>query len=405
MTNNTNQLVTNETVQGMLIEMQKGNNPTPAQILQTAMNLIMVAERNLHLQNAGETQDKANGFFERELGTTLGSINLKIPRDRNGDFRPAILPPPYQRDVEEREHIIQSLLVNGYSPNAIQRSLNSLSLHYNPKELEQIKDEYLELYKQWQNRQLSHDAIAIFIDAYHCETCINNKVRKTVLYVVVGIDFSGQKNLFGLYLYEGSETKTFWLQTLNQLIERGLKRVLIVVSDDFPGLKESISTLFPNALHQLCFIHMQRNVHRNMGTEDSKQFNQKLKQIRLMDDAEICMSEFEKLCQNHQKEYPTFMASLLDDKENYFAFKHLHLDTQKHFYTTNIVESVNSSIEKIRIRMGGFFQSQDALSLNVFITINNLRQRKWKNGVPKIKGNLYHLRQLFAQKYGELPKI
>jgi transposase-like protein len=164
MTTSINHLTTNDVVQDMLTEIRKGNNLTSAQILQTAMNLLMVAERNL---------------------------------------------PPYQRDAEEREHIIRSLLTNGYSPNAIRRSLNDLSLHYNPKELEQIKDEYLVLYRQWQNRQLPQDVIAMFIDVYHCEASINNKVCKAALYVIVGIDFNGQKDLFGLYLYEGSETKSF----------------------------------------------------------------------------------------------------------------------------------------------------------------------------------------------------
>ena len=333
----------------------------------------------------------------------MGAINLKVPRDRNGDFRPAILPTPYQRDCQERELIIQSLLTNGYSPNAIKRSLNDLDLHYNPRELDHLKKEYLSLFKQWQNRQLPENAIGLFIDAYHCETAVDDKVRKSVLYVIVGIDFNAKKDLFGLYLYDGHETKGFWLQTLNQLIERGLKRPLIMVSDDFPGLKESIATLFPNALHQLCFIHMQRNVRRNMGMEDAKNFNQSLKQIKLMGSPDICKNKFAELCQNYQKTYPTFIRSLQEDTDHYFAFKYLPSDTQKHFYTTNIVESVNSYLEKLRVRMGGFFQSQEALFVNVFITINSLSQRKWLKGVPMIKGNLYLLRQLFVQKYGELP--
>jgi putative transposase len=406
MTNETNRAkssLADSIASDMLTKIQNGDNIAPTQILQTAMDLIMLAERNLHLQKS--CNDKANGFFERELGTALGPINIKVPRDRNGDFRPAVLPNPYQRDVEGRENIIQSLLVNGYSPNAIQRSLNELNLHYNPKELEQIKDDYFELFQQWQNRQLPQDVIAIFIDVYHCEACINNKVRKVALYVIVGINFNGQKDLFGLYLYEGNENKAFWLQTLNQLIERGLKRPLIVISDDFPSLKESVATLFPNALHQLCFIHMQRNVRRNMGVEDSKNFNQALKQIKFIDDFETCINEFKELCQKNQKKYPAFIAGLINDAENYFAFKYLHSDAQKHFYTTNIVESVNSILERLRMRMGGFFQSQEALFANVFININSLQKRKWLNGVPKIKGNLYQLRQLFAQNYGELPKV
>lgn len=396
-----NNLFSGVSVEDILTKLQNNNNIGAAQILQTAMNLLMLAERNLHLENT--TENKANGFFERELGTSLGTINLKVPRDRNGDFRPAILPTPYRRDVEEREQIIKSLLVNGYSPNAIKHSLNNLELHYNPQELEQIKNEYVELYNKWQKRLLPKDIIALFIDVYHAQAAINDKVRKVALYVIVGIDFEGKKDLFGLYFYEGHETKTFWLQTLNQLIERGVKRPLVIVSDDFPSLKESVKTLFPQTLHQLCFIHMQRNVRRNMGNDDAKYFNQILKQIRFIDEVAVCKEKFGELCNSFQKKYPAFIKALTDDTDNYFAFKYLPVDAQKHFYTTNIVESVNSTLEKLRVRMGGFFQSQEALNVNVFIAINNLSQRKWQKGVPMIIGNLYQFRQLFARRYNELP--
>jgi len=390
------------TVEDMLSKVITEGNIAPKQILQTAMNLLMLAERNMYLQNASD--NKANGYFDRDLGTAIGNITLKVPRDRLGEFRPQILPQPYQRDAVNREQMLQALLSSGYSPNAIKNTLHNLDLHYNPNDLDQLKKEYLTLYQQWQNRQLPEDVIAIFIDVYHNETKMDNKVRKTALFVIVGIDFNGQKDLFGLYLYNGHETKGFWMQTLNQLIERGLKRPLIVVSDDFPGLKDGVTALFPKALHQLCFIHMQRNVHRNMSPEESKLFNQTLKQIRFMDDPELCKTKFTELCHSYQQKYPAFMRALQTDTDNYFAFKLLATDVQKHFYTTNIVESVNSILERLRIRMGGFFQSQDALFTNVFITINSLRERKWAKGVPKIKGCLYHLRQLFTQIYGEVPK-
>ena len=168
-------------------------------------------------------------------------------------------------------------------------------------------------------------------------------------------------------------------------------------------LKEAVKTLFPQALHQLCFIHMQRNVRRNMGADDAKCFNQTLKQIRLMSNVVVCKEKFMELCDSFQNKYPAFIKALRDDTDNYFAFKHLPIDTQKHFYTTNIVESVNSTLEKLRIRMGGLFQSQQALNVNVFISINGLSQRKWRKGVPMIQANLYELRQLFARRYNELP--
>jgi transposase-like protein len=259
----------------MLDEIQKGNNPTTAEILQTTMNMLMLAERNLHLN--ANTADKGNGYFNRGLGTPMGKLDIRVPRDRDGDFRPAILPGHHQRDYQERNEFLESLFLNGYSPNNIRRTFNSLELHYNPKELDELKSEYYDLFQKWQNRQLPEDMIGLFIDVYHNETNIDGKVCKSALYVIVGIDFNGLKHLFGLYLYEGNENKGFWLQTLNQLVDRGLKRPLIIASDDFPGLKDAINTLFPNALHQLCFIHMQRNVRRNMGTDDAKIFNETLK--------------------------------------------------------------------------------------------------------------------------------
>lgn len=400
---NSDSSIYNAVIKDMLDEIQKGNNPTTAEILQTTMNMLMLAERNLHLN--ANTADKGNGYFNRELGTPMGKLDIRVPRDRDGNFRPAILPTPHQRDYQERNEFLESLFINGYSPNNIRRTLNSLELHYNPKELDQLKNEYYDLFQKWQNRQLPEDIIGLFVDVYHNETNIDGKVCKSALYVIVGIDFNAKKDLFGLYLYEGNENKGFWLQTLNQLIDRGLKRPLIIASDDFPGLKDAINTLFPNALHQLCFIHMQRNVRRNMGTDDAKTFNETLKQIKLINNQNDCTKQFTALCENYQQQYPDFIRGLLNDTDNYFAFKHLPSDVQKHFYSTNIVESVNSTIEKLRIRMGGFFQSKEALYLNVFLTVRTLEQRKWQKGVPMIKANLYYLRQLFARRYNELPKL
>jgi len=398
----TNLAINNAAISNMLNEIQQGNNPSITEILQTTMNMLMLAERNLHLN--GKTADKANGYFSREIGTPMGKLDIRVPRDRDGDFRPAILPAPHQRDYQERNAFLESLFLNGYSPNNIRRTLNSLALHYNPKELDELKTEYSDLFQKWQNRQLPEDVIGLFIDVYHSETNIDGKVCKSALFVIIGIDFEGNKDLFGLYLYEGCENKGFWLQTLNQLIERGLRRPLIIASDDFPGLKDAVKTLFPKSLHQLCFIHMQRNVRRNMGTEDARTFNDSLKQIRLIKKQKDCVKQFNSLCENYKQQYPTFIRGLLDDTENYFAFKHLPKDTQKHFYTTNIVESFNSTIEKIRIRMGGFFQSKEALYLNVFLAVRALSQKKWQKGVPMIKANLYYLQQEFAIRYNETPK-
>ena len=397
-----NQVIAPEVMQHFISQLQ--NNPegiTPLHLLQNSMNLLMQAERQLHLKQ--NPHDKGNGYFSRELGTPMGTLELAVPRDRDGDFRPAILPDPYQRDYADRKHLLESLIINGYSPNQIQSTLNALHLHYNPEEIENLRDHYAQIFHQWQQRELPHDVIGLFIDAYHADALIDQKVRKVVIYVVIGIDFTGYKSLYGLYLFAGSESKGFWLQTLNQLISRGIKAPLFILSDDFSGLKEAIATLFPQALHQLCFIHMQRNLHKNLAKEDAKNFNQTLETLKILPNADQAQDAFHALCQQYQPKYPAYMQLLSSKSTHYFAFMHLCPEVRKYFYTTNIVESFNSILEKNRIRMGGFFQSEPALKVNVFFIMKKLTAGKWRKGVPHLISNLYSIRQLFAIRYERLP--
>ena len=361
----------------------------------------MMAERNAHLEN--NPVDKGNGSYQRKLGTPMGQLDLIVPRDRDGDFRPSVLPKQYNRDFAEREDLIMSLFINGYSPNQINKTLTSMHLHYNPEEIETLKNNYLELYNQWQNRELPCDVAGLFIDAYHCHTLIEQKVKKSVVFVIIGIDFTGCKSLYGIYIYTGNESKGFWLTVLNQIINRGVKSPLYIVSDDLAGLKDAINTLFPLAFHQLCYVHMHRNAHRNMSKEDACSFNEEMKKIKDYKTFEKATETFIKLCALYQEKYPEYVKALLADTNNYFAFMKLPKGARKYFYTTNIVESFNSILESSRQKSGGFFQSQDFLKVNIYINILNLSNRVWKKGIPLLKANLYEVRQLFATQYGRLP--
>ena len=136
----------NNELEKILEQIQKNGNFSAKEILQTAMNLLMQSERNVHVWQSPE--DKGNGYFNRVLGTPVGELQLKVPRDRNGDFRSSILPASHQRDLNERFDSMEALFLNSYSPNQIRRTLNQMDLHYNPKELEQLKNEYLDLFNK-----------------------------------------------------------------------------------------------------------------------------------------------------------------------------------------------------------------------------------------------------------------
>ena len=378
-------------------------NASQKERLKTALEIVMKAERVLHLLQ--DTNDKANGFYDRSLHTSMGAINISVPRDRNGNFRPAILPPPYQRTDDSYTDLLQSALFSFYSPNQLKDLLSSLELGYNEEEVKKLREQITREFQAWQARELKQDWMAIFIDAYQAEMLLEGKVKKVTLYSILGIDFEGQKELLGLYLCQGRETKDYWLQVFNDLIKRGLKRVLIVISDDFPGLVDAVATLFPGAFHQLCFVHLQRNVRRNMGKEDTKVFLEELQRIKLEQDLETGLKKFLSLLDRYEAKYPVFISHLRQRAENYLAFLHFPKEVRKYFYTTNAVESFHSMVERTRIRMGGFFQSKEVLLVNCYLQYMKLKRRRWAKPIPHIKANLYALRQLFAQIYGELPSI
>ena len=152
-------------------------------LLQTSMQLFMEAERKRHLSQ--NESDKGNGYFSRQLGTPMGSFHLEVPRDRDGDFRPSILPQPHQRDAAERYDILESLLVNGYSPNSIAESLRHLNLHYHPQELDDLKTQLHEEYEQCINRELPSDTMALFIDGYHAYAKRPKQVCRITVYVIL----------------------------------------------------------------------------------------------------------------------------------------------------------------------------------------------------------------------------
>jgi transposase-like protein len=363
------------------------------------LNLMMKKEREAFLRNT--ENNKGNGFYPRSLSTGLGKIDLMIPRDRLNEFRPFLLPEQWQRGDQSYDDLLNSLIIHAYSPNKIRSILKSLNLSYSDTDINEIKDELFQRSNEFKTRELNADALCIYIDAYHTQIKDpdTHKVTKAAIYSVIGIDLDGKKEVYGYYEHFGSETKEHWLMILNDLIKRGLKRLLLIISDDFPGLSQAIQALFSKTEHQLCFVHMQRNVHKNMGKSDSCDFNNTLKALRTYKDKEKAVEAFATLCENYRKKYPTFIDYMLKNKERYFAFLGFPNTLQKHIYTTNPVENFNSRLEVMRINIGGYFQTSKTLNIAMQVLIDKLSRDKWRYPVPIIKGCQYEIYQLFNQRF------
>ena len=369
--------------------------------------IIMKAERKLHLLNGKySASDKANGYYKRKLNSSLGEIELNVPRDRDGDFRSKLLPEKYKRFEDSYVNLLSACLNNFYSPNSIKNILKDLNLSYSSEEYEKLSELIYEEFKIFQNRQLPHSCIGIFIDGFSTEIYDEekNKVVKAVIYLVLGIDFEGKKDLYAVEFLKGNENKEGWLQIFNKLVSRGLKKPLIVVSDDFNGITEAVKTIFPKSLHQLCWIHFVRNLKKNVSKNEFKNLKEKLYHLKFSNEFENAKEKFIELFSAYKSKYPYFVENVIKKSEYYLCFLKLPENVRKNFYTTNISESFNSIIRKIEINSGGYFRSKKGFELSCFIRRNQLKRGKWSKPVPAIAGNLYELRQLYVQIFGEEPR-
>jgi putative transposase len=293
-----------------------------------------------------------------------------------------------------------SLVANGYSESKIESTLNSLGLDYSKQHMEIIKQDLLERLKDFKTRELPSDIAILYIDAYHCEIREKGKVRKSAVYIALGIDLQGNKDILGFYTFFNNENRADWLKVFNDLTERGVKRVMIVVSDDFPGIANAIEKFFPDTDHQLCFIHLQRNVTAQMSKQDAQFFKKELKNIKNNSlDFEDGLEKFGALCEKFKSIYPSFIKRIQANKERYLCFLKYPENLRKHIYTTNPVESINSMIEGARINLGGYFQSVEILEINILVRRDILKNNKWSKPVPALKGSSYEVLQIFNRRF------
>jgi len=362
----------------------------------------MELERRAFLKNSDtSSKNKANGYYDRQLGCSLGNINLSVPRDRLGEFRPFLLPEPYRRTNEDMEEVLLNLVLCSYSPNKMKSFLNSIGLPYTKEEIEEIKEEILKEAEGINTRTFKEDYLGIYIDAYHTpmKEKVGEKVRDGVIYVIIGITLEGEKEMLGYYINIGNENKGDWLSILNQLISRGLKRPMMIISDDFPGLIDAIRVLFPNTDHQLCTVHLKRNIRWNMSKEDGKEFFVGLKKIMLENEYDIALSKFDELCEKYRGKYPYFMKMLQEKKGHYFAYIKYPMEMRKYINNTNAVESVNSMLETIRNNSGGYFQSIEVAKVSIYVVIKRVRDKRWSRGIPIIKSLRYEIMQMFNSRF------
>jgi putative transposase len=356
------------------------------------------AERNVYLQDT--STDKPNGFYDRSLQVGSIPIDIRVPRTRNGDFRPGTLPPPFRRGYsEEVQLLLLGLLGSSRSINAAKDALQKMGLSRSDQDLERVAIGLIEELELRNSRPIHPDMLALFLDGKYIELRDGDKLRSACIYIVVGLGCDGKKQVLACIARPGRENLEDWKLILRGVIERGIRRVMIVIHDDFSGLMPITTSLFPNADIQLCVVHMQRNAKTHLSKADAIEFQQRWRAIKTCWDLELANHQFEELCDRFAKANPTWIAELRKKREHYLAFLKYPEYMRKSFSTTNVVEAINGQLEIMRRNSGGYFHSEDTLKFKLGLAIASLENGKWRYVNRQIAAALPQLNAMFQMRF------
>jgi putative transposase len=370
------------------------------QLLGLLISSVGVAERQAYL--ARVSQDKPNGFYDRNLQLGTLPIDIEVPRTRSGQFRPASLPPAYQRGYpEETQALLLGLLAGSRSVHAAQQALVKMGLSSAQQDLEAVATRLVEELELHNSRPLDPDLLALLVDGKYVELREGDKLRSACIYLVIGLGRDGKKRVLSCLVKRGRENLEDWKAVLRGLIERGLRRVLIVIHDDFSGLLPLSQSFFPQADVQLCAVHMQRNAKTHLSKADAGEFQQRWRAIKASWDVEVGNRQFEELCDRFAHSYPTFIAELRKKHQHYLAFLKYPEGLRRSFSTTNVVEAVNGQLEIMRRNSGGYFHSEETLKLKLGLAISSLQDGRWRSPARSITAALHQLNALFQSRFEE----
>ena len=339
---------------------------------------MLQGEMNEHLgysNNSKEkknTDNRRNGYIDKSVKTSLGEMNISVPRDRDGSFEPVIIP-KRTKDISDIDRKVISMYAKGMSQRDISDTIEDIyGFKVSHEMISQITDCVLEELNEWQNRPLKKFYPFVFVDCMYVTIRYEYEVRETAVYTILGYDKDGHKDILGLWLND-SESKHTWMKIFDEIKQRGVEEIFFISMDGVSGLEEGAKEIFKGVIVQRCIVHLIRNSLKYVPSKDYKKFTANLKLIYGASNLKSALHEFEKFKHNWSK-YP----GAVDVWER--NFKHVEQlfnypsDIRKIMYTTNAIESVNSSFRKVTKK--GAFPNETALLKLLYLRIQEL-YKKW----------------------------
>ena len=297
------------------------------------------------------TDNSRNGHSSKNLRTSFGDVEVSVPRDRKGEFEPQLL-------KKNQTSISQDIYGLSVSDTTVSR----------------ITDKILPVAKEWQQRPLESIYAVVFLDAIHYHVRSEGQIVKKAVYIAIGLDLDGRKDVLGMWVGENESAK-FWATVLNGLRNRGVEDIFIACTDNLTGFDTAIHAVFPETEIQNCMIHQLRNFSKYVSYKDLKALMSDLKAVYAAVDEQTAPDALETFAQNWDNKYPKISKSWRENWANLSTYFKYPQEVRRLIYTTNTIEEFNRQLRKVT-KSKSVFPTDDSLLKMLYLAMMDIT-KKW----------------------------
>ena len=344
------------------------------EVLEESLEAELDTQLGYEKSERSDSENRRNGHSTKTVRSELGEIQVSIPRDRNGEYDPKILP-KNSRSVEGLEDKILSLYAAGLSTRDIHEQIQELyGVEVSAETVSRVTDRVLPLIQDWQTRPLDEVYPFVFLDAIHYKVREDKQIVSKAAYVVLGVNQDGYKEILGIWVGHAESSK-FWLCILNELKNRGVRNVLIFCVDGLNGFKEAITATFPQSRVQRCIIHQIRSSTRYVSYKDIKVFVSDLKTIYTAVSEQEALENLIVVKEKWGAKYPAAIKSWEQNWDMLATFFIFPDEIRRIIYTTNAIEALHRQFRKVT-KTKAVFPTDQSLIKMLYLATQNI-QKKW----------------------------
>ncbi len=321
------------------------------------------------------TDNSRNGHTEKTLKSSLGDMEISVPRDRKGEFEPQLVKKnqtTLSGDIEEK---ILSMYAKGMSTADIEAHIRDIyGLSVSDSTISRVTDKIFPIVREWQQRPLESLYAVVFMDAVHFHVRSEGQIVKKAVYIAIGVAMDGKRDVLGMWIGENESAK-FWLGILNSLRNRGVEDILIACVDGLTGFPNAIDAVYPKTEIQQCVIHQIRNTTKFVSYKDIKELMKDLKQVYAAVDEQAALTALDAFDGKWGRKYPKIAASWREKWPNLSTYFKYPTEVRKLIYTTNAIENFNRQLRKVT-KSKSVFPTDDSLLKMLYLAMMDIT-KKW----------------------------